>query len=128
MPPSVRPSSALGDRIRAGRARKGLSMRQLAGLAKVSPSHLSHAERGVAPSEEALTRIAKVIGEDVDLLMHDAGRIAADVTAILLSQVNWPRFIRMAVRAGWSGHELIEMLEGERRQAAAGRRAERKRK
>ncbi|RIK17776.1 MAG: XRE family transcriptional regulator [Acidobacteria bacterium] len=65
---------ALGARIRAARERSGLSLREFAGRAELSPGFVSQLERDlVDPSLESLRRIATVLGVPMFDLFADAG-------------------------------------------------------
>lgn len=60
------------------------SIRQLAQRIGVEPIYLSRIERGdVAPSEEMIQRLAAELGEDADVLLAWAGRIANDIREII---------------------------------------------
>ena len=60
-------------------------MRQVAGRVGIEPAYLSKIERGeVAPPSEATTvRIARELGEDPDVLLALAGKVSADLQAII---------------------------------------------
>lgn len=60
------------------------SIRQLAQRIGVGPTYLSRIERGdIAPSEEMIQRLAAELGEDADVLLARAGRIASDISEII---------------------------------------------
>lgn len=60
------------------------SIRQLAQRIGVEPIYLSRIERGdVTPSEEMIQRLAAELGEDADVLLARAGRIANDIREII---------------------------------------------
>ncbi|MGJ3507921.1 helix-turn-helix domain-containing protein [Enemella sp. A6] len=62
-----------GDRLRALRKSRGLSLRDLAGLTGLSSTMLSQIERGVTdPSLKSLRQIARVFGQSVATLFDDA--------------------------------------------------------
>jgi transcriptional regulator with XRE-family HTH domain len=68
------PSAELGVRLRAGRDLKGLTVRELARYVGVSPSLVSHIERGrVTPSVGTLYAIANQLELAIDDLLRDAG-------------------------------------------------------
>ncbi len=78
--------SAFGGHVR--QLREGLrnsdpsfSVRQVAVRIGVEPSFLSKVERGQSPppSEEKIVLLAKVIGEDPDVLLALAGKISSDL-------------------------------------------------
>ncbi len=66
----------MGDRLRAARRRRHLSLRDLAGRLGLSPSLISQVETGRArPSVSTLYAIANELGVSLDeLLFNDAGR------------------------------------------------------
>lgn len=62
----------LGDRLRDLRQRKGLTLRQLADAAGVSPAMLSQVENGAAdPSLATLRKLANVFDESIANLFSD---------------------------------------------------------
>ncbi|WEK04741.1 MAG: helix-turn-helix transcriptional regulator [Candidatus Devosia phytovorans] len=74
---SSRMVAGLGDRIRAGRARKQLTQERLAALADLSPITLSKIERNTGiPSLDIILRIAIVLEESPNELF---GWISTDV-------------------------------------------------
>ena len=60
-------------------------MRQVARRVGIEPAYLSKIERGeVAPPSEATTvRLAKELGEDPDVMLALAGKVSADLQAII---------------------------------------------
>jgi len=76
-------------RARLGRAKddpRGFSLRQVAARAGVAPDYLSRIERGLVapPGEEAITRLADVLGQDRDVLLALAGKVSADLRRAIL--------------------------------------------
>lgn len=66
---SVNPS--VGQRLRAARLAKGLSARQLASLADVTPAYLSRLENGqLSPTVSTLTKVMQALGQPVADLFH----------------------------------------------------------
>ncbi|MFZ1829194.1 MAG: helix-turn-helix transcriptional regulator [Candidatus Competibacteraceae bacterium] len=61
------------------------SVRQTARRIGIQPAYLSKVERGDVspPSEETIRRLAMDLGEDVDLLLALAGKVASDVRGII---------------------------------------------
>ncbi|MDX1577841.1 MAG: helix-turn-helix transcriptional regulator [Gemmatimonadota bacterium] len=57
------------------------SVRQVAGRIEVQPSYLSKVERGQVPppSEETIVRLARVLGEDADVMLALAGKVSTDL-------------------------------------------------
>jgi HTH-type transcriptional regulator, competence development regulator len=64
------------------------SLRQMAQRIGVEPSYLSKIERDEfpPPSEEKICLLAKELDEDVDLLLALAGKVSADLLAIILKR------------------------------------------
>lgn len=62
------------------------SVRRTAQRVGVEPAYLSKIERGDVspPSEETICRLAADLGEDADLLLALAGKIANDVREIIM--------------------------------------------
>src|ERR1700730_4114285 len=74
MPEPAPPFKSVGDFIRTQRELMSLSMRQLAGLAKVSNPYLSQIERGVyTPSAQVLKGIADALDLSAETLFQRAG-------------------------------------------------------
>jgi transcriptional regulator with XRE-family HTH domain len=74
MPETKPPFKPVGDFIRTQRELMSLSMRQLAGLAKVSNPYLSQIERGVyTPSAQVLKGIADALDMSAETLYREAG-------------------------------------------------------
>ena len=71
------------EALRASDAR--YSIRQVAARIDVQPSYLSKVERGqeAPPSEKTLRRLAKDLGEDVDMLLALGGKISSDLAQII---------------------------------------------
>jgi len=73
------------------------SQRQVAIRIGVEPSYLSQVERGntAPPSEEKIVRLAHELGEDSDLLLALAGKVASDLQYIIRERpVLYGRLIR----------------------------------
>ncbi len=66
--------NAIGEFIRAQRRLARLSLRQLAGVAKVSNAYLSQIERGMhAPSVRVLRSIARALDLSAEAMLAQAG-------------------------------------------------------
>ncbi len=77
-------SETLGDKIRVGRARKKLTLRQLAELTGNTASYLSDIENDRrVPSEAVLHTLAEKLGLDLDEVMAAAGRFGEDADRYL---------------------------------------------
>ncbi len=87
------PAHAFGEYIRRKRLelRKNdprFSLRRLAGRLGIRPAYLRRLERGAAPglSEGRILALARELGENPDVLLARAGRIAADVRDAILQR------------------------------------------
>ena len=73
--------------VRQLRAEKDprFSVRQLAGRVGIEPSYLSKIERAEQPppGESVIRRLAIELGEDEDVLLALAGKVSADLLAII---------------------------------------------
>lgn len=86
MPAPTPPFKSVGDFIRTQRELMSLSMRQLAGLAKVSNPYLSQIERGVyTPSAQVLKGIADALDMSAETLYREAGLLDDSVERPSLS-------------------------------------------
>ncbi|HVC42142.1 MAG TPA: helix-turn-helix transcriptional regulator [Candidatus Saccharimonadales bacterium] len=86
MPTPTPPFKSVGDFIRTQRELMSLSMRQLAGMAKVSNPYLSQIERGVyTPSAQVLKGIADALDMSAETLYREAGLLDESVERPLLS-------------------------------------------
>jgi len=73
-----------GAFIRREREARGLSLRVMAKMIKVSPTFLSKVEtEDWKPREEKIRAIAEIIGCDTDDLLARAGRVSTDITDII---------------------------------------------
>ena len=83
-------AGTFGDYVRKRRERLRLndpefSVRRLAGRLGVEPSFLSKVERGETPppSEAKVVALAKLLGEDPDVLLALAGKVSSDLQAVI---------------------------------------------
>ncbi len=78
--PTIR---AIRERLREDDRR--YSVRQVAGRVGVEPAYLSKIERGEVPppSEATTVRLARELGEDPDVMLALAGKVSADLQAII---------------------------------------------
>jgi transcriptional regulator with XRE-family HTH domain len=75
MPSTAFNRAAFGDRLRALRAKKGLSQAELAELADLSDETVSRVERGAYdPSISSTVALARALGVSVDYLVGMADR------------------------------------------------------
>lgn len=91
-----------GTAVRAVRERlreddRRYSVRQVARRVGIEPAYLSKIERGeVAPPSEATTvRLARELGEDPDVMVALAGKVSADLQAIIRKR---PRLFAELIR------------------------------
>src|ERR1039457_5406578 len=86
MPEPTPPFKSVGDFIRTQRELMSLSMRQLAGLAKVSNPYLSQIERGVyTPSAQVLKGIADALDMSAETLYRESGLLDDSVERPVLT-------------------------------------------
>jgi cytoskeletal protein RodZ len=99
-----------GAHIRALREAQEISLRKFADRAQISPTYLSKVERDEfpPPGEEAVRRIAEILGEDPDELLALAGKVASDLPGIIQQQ---PRAMATFLRAasGLSATDLEKL-------------------
>jgi HTH-type transcriptional regulator, competence development regulator len=64
------------------------SLRQMAGAIDIEPSYLSKIERGLEPppGEETIKDMARILGEDPDVLLAFAGKISSDLQSIIVKR------------------------------------------
>lgn len=104
----------LGDRIKRVRKERGLGLRETAGKIGISATFLSRVETNAekaAPSEEVLRKLAKLLDDDFDALMHLAERVPTDVATMIKKDPGMPAFLRTARDQKVSGDQLLKMLE-----------------
>ena len=67
---------------------RSFSVRQVAQRVGVEPSYLSKIERDqvAPPSEVTISRLARELGEDPDLLLAMAGKVSSDLRDIILQR------------------------------------------
>ncbi len=99
-----------GAHIRALREAQEISLRKFADRAQISPTYLSKVERDEfpPPGEEAVRRIAEILGEDPDELLALAGKVASDLPEIIQQH---PRAMATFLRAasGLSATEIEKL-------------------
>lgn len=93
-------STTLAEYMRAARQRLRMTLRELSRRTGLSPTYISNIETGYKPppAESSLRLIAHALGVDGDFLMHLAGRIPADVEAIVLADAGMADFLRLVSR------------------------------
>jgi transcriptional regulator with XRE-family HTH domain len=62
------------------------SVRRVAARLGVQPSYLSKVERGeqAPPTEEKITALAGILGEDTDVLLALAGKVSSDLREVIV--------------------------------------------
>ena len=90
---SKRSVKSVGDHLREVRERRQqedarFSLRQVAERVGIEPGYLSRIERGevAPPSDAVLERLARELGEDVDLVFAMAGRVSSELQQIILKR------------------------------------------
>lgn len=77
----------LGKTLRTLRAKTGLGIKRVAPQLGITYTYLSKLENDEKkPSQDLIERIANYYGEDSDRLLMAAGRVPAEVLAILQSE------------------------------------------
>jgi HTH-type transcriptional regulator, competence development regulator len=68
--------------------RPGYSLRKVAAALQIQPSYVSKIERGEVPppSEETIIHLAEILGEDPDVLLAMAGKVSAELRAIIMKR------------------------------------------
>jgi HTH-type transcriptional regulator, competence development regulator len=79
---------SFGALVRRERGARDIGLREMAKKIGVSPTYLSKIERGDfdPPAEDKVRKIAEIIGRDADELLALAGRVASDLTDIILQR------------------------------------------
>lgn len=119
------PGETFGDRIRVGRARKDLTLRQAAERIGRSPSYLSDIEHGRrTASEEVARQLASLLDLDVDDLLASAGRLPEEVADYLRATPEVTRLFRVLEENGASTSDVRALIDrartlgGDRRRAS----------
>jgi hypothetical protein len=101
---------SFGALVRREREAKGIGLREMAKMIRVSPTYLSKVERDefAPPAEDKVKAIANIIGCDSDDLLALAGRVASDLSGIIKQQ---PRGMATFLRAakGLTAEELEKL-------------------
>jgi len=95
------------------RAEHKLGLRETATKVGISPAYLSRIEtmdEKTPPAEDVICKLAKLLNDDFDELMHLAGRVPADVEKIIKGDPSMPAFLRSAKEQKLSGEELWRLV------------------
>lgn len=81
----VKPSGRFGAHLRRLREKQGIGLRKLATTIGISPTYLSKIERGEMPppAERQVVALARTLGQDPDVFLAMADKIASDLPAII---------------------------------------------
>lgn len=107
--------------MRALRLRRGIGLRSFARQLGISPTYLSKIERGEfpPPAEEKVVSIADALGEDRDVMLALAGRVASDLVEIIR---RYPRELAIFLRSAGhlEPHRIAQLAEAARLEAVGG--------
>jgi transcriptional regulator with XRE-family HTH domain len=101
-----------GQWLREKRVAKGFSLRKFAEKVGVSPTYLSHVERGAAdpPTAERVKTMAELLEENADEMIALAGRVPEDLPEIIQRRpTEIPELLREA--NGLTADQLRELTE-----------------
>lgn len=107
-------AETLGQRIRKKRNERDIGLREMARMLDISPAYLSRVETDEEkspPGEDTIKKIARLLADDFNILMHLAGRVPSDVGEMLKEDPDLPQFLRTAKARGFTGKELEQLLE-----------------
>jgi transcriptional regulator with XRE-family HTH domain len=107
-----------GSLLKKLRLKNNYSLRQLAQKIikddgkPLSPSYLNDIERGRRnpPSAYIVEQLAKLLGEDVDFLLHEAGKTATEVERIIKEEPKIGALLRRAKKIGFDDWDAVEQL------------------
>jgi transcriptional regulator with XRE-family HTH domain len=90
------PHMTFGEHIRQWREERGVGLRRFAKAIGVSPTFVSKMERGTGPlpGEETIRKMAAFFGKNPDELLAMADKVAANVSAIIIKEPAYARFLR----------------------------------
>jgi HTH-type transcriptional regulator, competence development regulator len=91
--PSPNESASFGSFVRERREllldrTSGFTLRKFAEKLGIQPSYISKIERNEVPppSEDTIVRMAKLLGEDPDVLLAMAGKVSADLRQVIMKR------------------------------------------
>jgi transcriptional regulator with XRE-family HTH domain len=107
---------SFGTLVRQEREAREIGLREMAQKIGVSPTYLSKIERGEfdPPAEDKVRKIAEIIDHDPDELLALAGRVASDLTDIILKR---PREMADFLRAakGLTANDMVQLARQARK-------------
>jgi transcriptional regulator with XRE-family HTH domain len=76
---------SFGETVRSLREQKKITLRKFADMVGITPTYLSKIERNEfdPPAEDKIRTIAKLLDQDVDLLLALAGKVSSDLGDII---------------------------------------------
>lgn len=88
---------SFGVLVRRLRKEKNVSQRELAAQVSVDYTYISKIENDKMdpPSEATIIKMAKVLGENPDLLLAAAGKVSSELLSIIMENLEVPKFLRM---------------------------------
>ncbi len=105
-----------GSLVRQERMAREIGLREMAKKIGVSPTYLSKIERGDfdPPAEDKVRKIAEIIDRDPDELLAMAGRVASDLTDIIIRR---PREMADFLRAakGLTADDIAQLARRARK-------------
>ena len=107
-----------GERVRRIRKERELGLRETAKHVDISATYLSRIETNEEkspPAEKVIRALAKVLDDNVDILMTLAGRVADDVGKVITGDAKMPEFLRMARERNISGDQLLKLLDEQKK-------------
>lgn len=108
----------LGERIRSLRTEQKLGLRETALKIGISPTYLSRIEtldEKTPPAEDVIRKLATLLNDDFDELMHLAGRVPEDVEKVIKGDPSMPAFLRTAKEQKLSGDDLMKLIEAQKK-------------
>ncbi len=107
-----------GERVRRIRKDRKLGLRETAKNVGISATYLSRIETNEEkspPAEKVILALAKVLDDNVDILMTLAGRVAEEVEKVITADAKMPEVLRTARKQNVSGDEILRWLESKKK-------------
>lgn len=88
--------TTFGPRFRSWRERAGLTLREVGAQTALHYTFVSKMENGTEhpPSAEALVRLARVVGQDPDVVLVAAGKAPPDLVKLLATDLDFVKKVR----------------------------------